>query len=70
MNFRTLEKYADETFKLLTENAKDPDGGAFRPADQEKVKKAIAILSDLDKLTVHSRREGGVLRSTIHFKTR
>jgi hypothetical protein len=30
----------------------------------------ITALEDLDKLTVHARREGGVLRSSVHFKTR
>ena len=36
----------------------------------QNIKDAITILSDLDKLTVHSRRDGGVLRSSVHFKTR
>jgi hypothetical protein len=27
-------------------------------------------MDDMDKLTVHSRREGGELRTSVHFKTR
>jgi len=70
MNFRTLEKYADETFKLYSENAESITGAAIDPEDEKKIKDAISILGDLDKLTAHSRREGSVIRSSVHFKTR
>ncbi len=70
MNFRTLEKYADETLKLYSENAEAITGAALDPEEEKTLKDAIAVLSDLDKLTAHSRREGSVLRSSVHFKTR
>jgi hypothetical protein len=70
MNFKTLEKYADETLKLVDENAEAMTGSPLEESDKKNIKDAITILSDLDKLTVHSRRDGGVLRSSVHFKTR
>lgn len=70
LNFRTLEKYANETYQLVDENAEEVMGSPL-PAEEKKiVKDSIAILGDLDKLTIHSRREGAVLRSSVHFKTR
>ena len=70
LNFKALEKYADETYQLIDRNSDELMGGSMS-ADQKKlIKDSIAIVSDLDKLTVHSRRESGVLRSSVHFKTR
>jgi hypothetical protein len=70
MNFKALENYSQDTFKLVDENAEAVTGAAL-PADRKKlIQDAIAVLGDLDKLTVHSRREGAVLRSSVHFKTR
>lgn len=34
------------------------------------IENSIQVLSDLDKMTVHARREGGVPRTSIHLKTR
>jgi hypothetical protein len=70
LNFKALESYSQDTFKLVDQNAKAVTGAAL-PGDRKKlIQDAIAVLGDLDKLTVHSRREGAVLRSSIHFKTR
>lgn len=70
LNFKALEKYAQESYALFDANSNDLIGGSIS-ADQKKlVEDSIAILSDLDKLTVHSRRESGVLRTSVHFKTR
>jgi hypothetical protein len=70
MNFQTLRKYADETFKLVDENAETLMGSPLTAKQKKSVTEAISILGDLDKLTVHSRREGAVMRGSIHFKTR
>jgi hypothetical protein len=70
MNFRTLQKYAEETAALVDENAEALMGQPFTDLQKKSMDDAIAILADLDKLTVHSRREAGVLRSSVHFKTR
>ena len=70
VNFKALEKYSNETYKLVDENAEALMGSPLSAERKKQVKDAIAILGDLDKLTVHSRREGAVLRSSVHFKTR
>lgn len=70
MNFKALEKYAGETYKLVDENAEALMGQPLDPEQQKLIQDSISVLSDLDKLTVHSRREGAVLRSSVHFKTR
>ena len=70
MNFKALEKYSKETYKLVDENAEALTGSPL-PEDRKKlIKNSTAILGDLDKLTIHARREGAVLRSSVHFKTR
>ncbi len=69
MNFQTLRKYADETFKLIDQNAESLMGHPLSPREKKSVMNAMSILGDLDKLTVHSRREGSVMRSSVHFKT-
>ncbi|MEO5913735.1 MAG: hypothetical protein ABIS50_05850 [Luteolibacter sp.] len=70
MNFKALQQYAAETYKLVDDNAETLTGNAFPPEQKKHVLDAISTLDDLDKLTVHARREGDVLRSSIHFKTR
>jgi hypothetical protein len=70
VNLKALENYSQETFKLVDENAEALTGAAL-PVDRKKlIQDSIAVLGDLDTFTVHSRREGAVLRSSIHFKTR
>ena len=70
MNFKTLEKYAQETSALIDENAEALMGVPLTDQQKKTIKNAIAVLGDLDSLTAHSRREAGVLRSSVHFKTR
>ena len=70
LNFKTLEKYAKETYKTIDENSEDVMGKAITDKEGKLIKDSIIVLSDLDKLTIHSRREGAVLRSSVHFKTR
>ncbi len=67
MNFKALQVFADETLKMI---GKHPDAVPMSKDDLDKATKLIAAMDDLDKLTVHSRREEGKLRSSIHFKTR
>lgn len=70
MNFKTLEKYSNETLKLVEANAEELMGSPLEPSDLKTIQDAISVLGDLDTLTVHSRRDGAVLRSSVHFKTR
>lgn len=67
LNFNTLRKYSDETVALLEKNK---DALGMDESDLKKARKFISATEDLDKLTVHARREDGKLRSSVHFKTR
>ena len=70
MNFKVLEKFSQETYALIDENSEALMGKSLTDSQKKLVKNSIAVLSDLDNLTVHGRREAGVLRSSVHFKTR
>lgn len=70
-DFKTLQKYAEDTYRLVDQNSEQLMGGSMSQDDKAKIEEAIGLLSDMDNLTIHARREGnGQLRSTIHFKTR
>lgn len=70
MNFKALEKYSKETLALVDENLEAMTGMPLPEKEKKNIKEAIDLLGDLDKLTVHSRREGEELRTSVHFKTR
>lgn len=71
MNFKALQKFSKETLKMVGKNSGNllgTDGPSTD--DMGKIGKVIEAMDDLDKLTVHARREGGAMRTSIHFKTR
>lgn len=70
MNFKALQKYADEMVKLADENAEEATGAALGEPEKKGMKDALSLLDNMDKLTVHTRREASGMRSSIHFKTR
>jgi hypothetical protein len=55
---------------LLKENAESITGSQLTASDEKPIRSAISLLGQLDKMTIHSRREAQVLRSSIHIKTR
>lgn len=67
LNFQALRVFANETLDLI---AKHPDALPLDPDDMEQIRNLATALEDFDKLTAHSRRENGVLRTSIHLKTR
>jgi len=67
VNFKALEKFSREMLAVMEKN---PDTLGISSADLKDALQAIETLDDLDKLTVHVRRDAGVLRSSTHFKTR
>jgi hypothetical protein len=69
-NFNTLRTYADETLELVDKHAEKITGSPMSPQDKKSAKDVISLLNDMDVMTVHARQEGGVQRSSIHFKTR
>jgi hypothetical protein len=76
MNFVAMQEFARETMKVMEEHKAELFGGEdSMPHEQfeeqkEMIGSLIDALDDLDSLSTHTRRENGVLRSTLHFKTR
>ena len=75
MDFKAMQEATAETLKLLDDNAeaifgKDSAQLAKFKSSKGLRDKVIDAMSELDSLTVHSRRENAVLRSSVHFKTR
>ncbi len=70
MNFKTLQAYLKDTSKLVGDNAEAITGAPLEAEQKSQISSGIAALDELDKLTVHSRREGAVVKTSIHFKTR
>jgi hypothetical protein len=67
LNFQALRVFANETLDLI---AKHPGAIPLDGSDQKTIRELAAALEDLEKLTAHCRREDGVLRTSIHLKTR
>lgn len=67
LNLQALRAFANETLDLLE---KHPDALPLDGSDQKTIRELTAALEDLEKLTAHCRREDGVLRTSIHLKTR
>jgi hypothetical protein len=64
-NFQNLRVFANETLDLLE---KHPDAIPLDESDRDMIRKLASATEGLEKLTAHSRRENGVLRTSIHFK--
>ncbi|MBN8457596.1 MAG: hypothetical protein J0M04_07155 [Verrucomicrobia bacterium] len=74
VDFKAFQACAADTLKLLDENAKEIFGDNESMLEQvtatkEMRDKLLDAMTELDSLTVHSRREDGVLRGSVHFKT-
>lgn len=75
VSFVAMQQYAKDMLLMVDENAEAIFGegefalDTFR-GQKEMISKVIGTLDDLDRITVHSRREGGALRTSVHFKTR
>jgi hypothetical protein len=71
LNFKALQKFSRTTLKVLDENSAAVFGAnPMLPNQLKNADGLIEAMDDMDKLTVHVRREDGVLRSSVHFKTR
>ncbi len=67
MNFEALRVFIDHSSKLI---AKHPDALPMDEEDLDALRKLSAATKGLEKLSVHYRRENGLLRGSVHFKTR
>ena len=71
INFKAMRKFSAETLKMLDKNSAAIFGEGTVPADKmATAKQLIEAMDDLDKLTMTARREAGVLRTSVHLKTR
>ena len=75
VDFKAMQECASETMKLMDENAKAMFGEDSHQLEQFTASKVLRTkvldaMGELDSLTIHSRREGAVLRGSIYFKTR
>jgi len=66
VNFGPLREFALQTLDLLE---KHPETVTLETADLAKMRSLADSLKDFDKLTLHSRKEGDTVRTSIHFKT-
>ncbi|MEI7909519.1 MAG: hypothetical protein WCK77_07765 [Verrucomicrobiota bacterium] len=75
VDFKAMQECLAETMKLVDENSKavlgedTPQLEKFTSSKEMRTK-LLDAMAELDSLTIHSRREGAVLRGSIHFKTR
>jgi hypothetical protein len=71
-NFVAMQAYAREMQKMVDANADAILAGnaAQYEDNKEDIIRAINALDDFDALTVHSNRDGDVVRTSVHFKTR
>lgn len=70
MNFKALGAYAKSSYALVDKNAEALMGAPLTPEKKKQIEDGIAVFEDFDKITMHGRREGAVVRSSVHFKTR
>ncbi len=67
VNFDALREFATLTAGLLEENAESLQ---IEPDVIETLGKLASAMEDFKQLTMHSRKDAGTLRSSIHLKTR
>jgi hypothetical protein len=67
VNFLALGRFIQESTEII---AKHPDAIPVDEEDLEKLRKLAAAMEEFDKLVAHIRRDHGVLRTSVHFKTR
>lgn len=72
VNFVTVQNYAREMFKVIDENRQAilKDQASDFESNKAKIQKSIDVLDDYDFLSMYCRKEGNLLRSSVHFKTR
>ncbi len=70
VNFKALEKYSKETYKLVEENAEAVRGEPLSAEDKKNISSAISAMGTLDQLSIHGRRENSEMRTSVHFKVR
>jgi hypothetical protein len=71
MNFKALEKFSREMLQVVEKNQEAILGeNAMTPEQLKHAAQVIDVLEEVDSLTARCRRENGLLRTSIHLKTR
>ncbi|MDA0765349.1 MAG: hypothetical protein O3A92_00800 [Verrucomicrobia bacterium] len=74
VDFGVLRSYLGDWIALVDENAEElfggPDGAEGFRSELPKIREAISATEELDSLSVRTRKENGILRSTLHFKVK
>ncbi len=70
IDFKTIEKYSKEIYKVVDENAEEINGAPLSDSDKKEIDQVLSVLSNFDKLSIHGRRENSELRTSVHFKVR
>jgi hypothetical protein len=73
VNFKALIDYADEMLAIVDKNSAEifTDESELESfnVDKAEMKELIDACRDFDSMSWTARKEGGVMRSSIHFKT-
>ena len=74
LDFDTLRKFTGDWLELLEKDGEKALGGPEKFAEFKeqlpRIKKGLEAFEEFDQLNFNSRREGGKLRTTLHFKVR
>ena len=74
VNFNALTTYAGEMLEMVDKNSAEifPEESALEDfnTNKEQMRKLITACGDFDSMTWTARKENGIMRSSIHFKTK
>jgi hypothetical protein len=75
VDFNKIRAYGEETIKMVEDNAatifKDQESALEEFTSTKELRdQLLDAMTELDSLTLHTRREAGQLRGSVHFKTR
>ncbi len=70
IDFKALGSYAQDSLKLAEAHVAEFTGQPLAEQELKMLKSAALIFEDVDHLTLHSRRDGSDIRTSIHLKTR
>ena len=67
IDFKALHTYLKDMMPVLKENG---ESLGMSEDDISEMMRISELISELDRLSVNTRKEGGIVRTSIHFKTR
>ena len=70
VDFKVLEKYSKDIYKIVDENAEAMRGEALSTEDKKNISRVLSVMATLDKFSLQGRRENSVMRTSFHFKVK